>query len=100
MTLEQMFVGWFYYGIIYMGLSVLATVMINKVTTRWYVAPLLINALAIGVLLLAIRLNVVKESEQSFALYFIYMPIVFASFSFNGVKALFLWMKNRALKNS
>lgn len=94
MTLQQLIIGWFYYGVIYMGLSILATVMINRVTKRWYTAPLIINAIAIIVLMLGVNTGLVVESEHAFALYFIYMPIVFSSFAFN-LLSLF-WKKLKA----
>ena len=83
MTLVQLFVGWFYYGIIYMGLSILATFMLNKVVKKLWLVPLLINAIAIVLLLIGAKMNFVPYEEQAFALYFVYMPIVFASIIFN-----------------
>ena len=35
MTLEQLIIGWFFYGIFFMGLSVLATYLINRVANRY-----------------------------------------------------------------
>lgn len=89
MTLQQLFIGWFYYGIMYMGLSVMVTILLNRLTKRWYLPPLIINAIAVIVMLLSIRYDFLPESEQAFALYFIYMPIVAASFIFNLVLMLF-----------
>ena len=51
MTLSQLIIGWFYYGIVFMGLSVLATFLLNKVTTKRWLPPLIINAVAILLLL-------------------------------------------------
>ena len=51
MTLEQLIIGWFFYGIFFMGLSVLATYLINRVAKRYYTAPLIINAVAIIILM-------------------------------------------------
>lgn len=95
MTLEQLIIGWFYYGIIYMGLSILATVMFNKVAKKWYIAPLIINAIAIIVLLIGANTGFIPQSEQAYALYFVYMPIVFASFAFNGLLELFKYVTKR-----
>lgn len=89
MTLQQLVIGWFYYGILYMGLSVLATIMINKLVRQWYVTPLVINAIAILVLLLGANAGFIPAEEQAFAIYFIYMPIVVASFGFNLASEVF-----------
>ena len=89
MSLQQLVIGWFYYGILYMGLSVLATVMINKVVKRWYITPLIVNAIAIIILIIGANKGFIPEAEQAFALYFIYMPIVVSSFTFNGCRELF-----------
>ncbi len=99
MTLEQLIIGWFYYGIIYMGISILATVMFNKVTKRWYLSPLIINAIAIIILLAGAQLGFIPESEQAFALYFVYMPIVVASFTFNGVKEIVKLIKLKIVES-
>ena len=90
MSIQQLIIGWFYYGILYMGLSILATVMINKVVTRWYISPLIINAIAIFILIIGAQTGFIPHEEQAFALYFIYMPIVASSFVFNGTRALFV----------
>lgn len=95
MTLSQMIIGWFYYGIFYMGLSILATHIINKVTKKWYLSPLIINAISIIVLFIGRAINIIPDSEFTFAVYFIYMPIVAASFSFNGIRELIILKRNK-----
>lgn len=89
MTLQQLIIGWFYYGILYMGLSVFATVMINKVVRKWYITPLIVNAIAISILLFGAKSGFIPAEEQAFALYFIYMPIVVSSFAFNIGREIF-----------
>lgn len=98
MTISQLIIGWFYYGIIFMGLSIMATVIINKVATRYFTAPLLINAL--GVLMFAVLIYFRQLTVDQFLsnLLFIYMPIVAASACFNGI--LWLVRRGRPLKNN
>lgn len=79
-----------------MGLSVMATYLLNRVIKRWYMPPLIINAVAVIILLLSIRFGLLPESEQAFALYFIYMPIVAASFMFNFIRNI---MQNIQIKH-
>lgn len=89
MTLSQLIIGWFYYGLIYMGLSVLATYLLNKVITKRWLPPLIINAVAILLLLGLVSKGLVPSNQQAYALYFIYMPVVAASTLYNGALSIF-----------
>lgn len=89
MTLSQLIIGWFYYGLIYMGLSVLATYLLNKVITKRWLPPLIINAVAILLLLGLVSKGLVPSNQQAYALYFIYMPVVAASALYNGALSIF-----------
>ncbi|MBK2402860.1 hypothetical protein [Erysipelothrix sp. strain 2 (EsS2-6-Brazil)] len=84
MTLSQLIIGWFYYGIVFMGLSVLATFLLNKVTSKRWLPPLIINAVSILLLLGLAAKGLVPSNQQAYALYFIYMPVVAASVLYNG----------------
>ncbi|MBD3949463.1 hypothetical protein I4Q36_06755 [Tuanshanicoccus lijuaniae] len=91
MSLGQLIIGWFYYGIFYMGLSIMATVIINRVAKRYFTAPLIINAF--GVVALAVMLYLKQFTGEQFltSVLFVYMPIVAASAVFNFV----LWLIRR-----
>ncbi|UPU38939.1 hypothetical protein MX850_10285 [Erysipelothrix sp. Poltava] len=65
MTLSQLIIGWFYYGIVFMGLSVLATFLLNKVTTKRWLPPLIINAVAILLLLGLAAKGLVPPNQQA-----------------------------------
>ena len=96
MTLETLLIGWFFYGIVFMGLSVVATWLINRVATRYFTAPLIINA--VGVLLLmglwfGGQLN---PTMFWFNLCFVYMPTTAASAICNLV--LFFVRQGRPLR--
>ncbi|MCQ9209452.1 hypothetical protein [Granulicatella seriolae] len=99
MSLGQLIIGWFYYGIFYMGLSIAATLMINRAVKKLWLSPLLINALAILILLGSRALNLIPESSVGFSIYFVYMPIVVASVFCNLVIGLYRhYQKSRAFK--
>lgn len=85
MTLWQLIIGWFYYGIYFMGLSVVATIMLNKVARRYSTAPLMINAVSIGLLLVLLATKQLTNEQLWFNLFFRYMPVVAASAVFNSV---------------
>ncbi len=69
-----------------MGLSVLATYLINRVAKRYYTAPLIINAVAI-IILMGMRSRKQFTAEHVLTNYTTYMPIVAASVT---IKVLFL----------
>lgn len=96
MSVSQLIIGWFYYGIIYMGLSMMATVIINRVAKRYFTAPLVINAVAVMIFAVLILLKQFTAEQFWFNLLFVYMPIVAASVIFNLV--LYLIRKGKPLK--
>lgn len=75
--------GWFYYSTYYMLASAFMTVALNRVTKRLWLTPLIINAVSIAVLLLAATSGWIPTENATYAMYFNYMPIVFASASIN-----------------
>lgn len=91
MSLGQLIIGWFYYGVLFMGLSILATVMINRIATRYVTAPLIINALGVLGLAVMIYLKQLSAEQLLSSFLFIYMPIVAASAVFNLLK----WLINK-----
>lgn len=91
MTLSQLIIGWFYYGILFMGLSVMTTIIINRVAQRYFTAPLIINAIGVIGLGAMIGLRQISGDQLLSSVFFIYMPIVAASAVFNFV----LWLIRR-----
>ena len=85
MGLEQLIIGWFYYGIVYMGLSLVATVLINRVANHYVTAPLIINAVAIVLLMGLWSMGQLSADLFWFNLFFCYMPTVAASAVLNLV---------------
>jgi hypothetical protein len=79
MSVIQFFYGWFYYGIYYMMASAFVTLMLNRVTKRLWLSPLIINAVSVVILLTAAALGWIASENATYAMYFNYMPIVFAS---------------------
>ncbi|WIK67140.1 hypothetical protein [Globicatella sanguinis] len=96
MTVSQLIIGWFYYGILYMGLSMMATVIINRVAKHYFTAPLVINAVAVSLLVVLLLLKQFTAEQFWFNLLFVYMPIVAASAIFN--LGLFLIRTGKPLK--
>lgn len=96
MTVSQLIIGWFYYSILYMGLSMMATVIINKVAKHYFTAPLVINAVAVCLLVMLLLMKQFTAEKFWFNLLFVYMPIVAASATFNLV--MFLIRKGKPLK--
>lgn len=75
--------GWFYYSTYYMLASAFMTVALNRVTKRLWLTPLIINAVSVVVLLLAASSGLIPKENATYAMYFNYMPIVFASAAVN-----------------
>ena len=88
MTLAQLIIGWFYYGIFYMGLSVFSTLVINRVVQRYLTAPLVINAFSIITLFLMFNFTNMSSDQFWYYLLFVYMPIVAASLICNLILAI------------
>ena len=88
MDLAKFIIGWFYYSFYYMLFSAFATVMLNRVTKRLWLSPLIVNAVSIGGLLLLIGNGWIKADDATYAMYFNYMPIVFASVMVNLILGL------------
>lgn len=89
MELVRFIIGWFYYSFYYMLFSALATIVLNRVTKKLWLTPLIINGVSIALLILSISNGWIGGNEATYALYFNYMPIVFASVTVNlliGVK--------------
>lgn len=95
MTISQLIIGWFYYGIFYMGLSVFATLMLNKVVKNYWLSPLIINAFAVFIFLGMILLRLINGDQLLFNLFYVYMPIVAASVTCN----LVLYLHSRLNKS-
>lgn len=98
MTLSQLMIGWFYYGIFYMGLSIMATMLINRVAKHYYTAPLVINAVSVVIFVLLILCRQMSVEQFWINLCFVYMPIVAASAVCNVV--LFLIRKGEPLEKA
>lgn len=68
--------------------SVFATLMLNQVTKRLWLSPLIINAVSIVLLIVLVKNNLIADGDATYAMYFNYMPIVFASVLINALIAL------------
>ena len=88
MNLTNFIIGWFYYSIYYMLFSVFATLMLNRVTKRLWLSPLIINAVSIVLLIVLVKNNLIADGDATYAMYFNYMPIVFASVLLNFLIAI------------
>ena len=72
-NIKMMIIGWFYYGILFMAGSVVVTSLLNRVFTKLYIPPLIVNAVSVLLLVTGFRLG------------FNYMPVVFASAMYNFI---------------
>lgn len=95
MTLSQLIIGWFYYGIFYMGGAIVVTIMLNRIVKKYTTAPLLLNAVSIISLLAMVYFRQITNEQFWFHLFFTYMPIVFGSSVCNFI--LFLIRKGKLL---
>lgn len=96
MSVSQLIIGWFYYGILYMGLSVMATAIINRVAKHYFTAPLVINAVAVSLLGVLLLMKQFTAEQFWFNLLFVHMPIVAASAIFNVV--LYIIRRGKPIK--
>ncbi len=77
-----MIIGWFYYGILFMGGSVIATSLLNRVFDRLYIPPLIVNGVSAVLLIIGFKLGF---KNMGHAMYFNYLPAVAASAVFNFI---------------
>lgn len=59
------------------------TVVLNRVTRRLWLSPLIVNAVSILILLSAASFGWIAQKDATYAMYFNYMPIVFGSIMVN-----------------
>ena len=83
-NIKVMMIGWFYYGILFMAGSV--------VFTKLYIPPLIVNAVSVLLLITGFRLGF---PNMGYAMYFNYMPVVFASAMYNFVIFIIRKLKKR-----
>lgn len=87
--------AWFYYSSLYIALGILVTVVINRLTNRLYLAPLLINAIAAIVLFTVVRLGMIGTEAATYAMYFNYVPVVLTSVITNGIIFIYRRIKQK-----
>jgi len=85
MDLANFIIGWFYYSFYYMLFSAFATLMLNRMTKKLWLSPLIINAVSILLLIILVKNNLIADGDATYAMYFNYMPIVFASLLINSL---------------
>ncbi|WP_156299799.1 hypothetical protein [Streptobacillus canis] len=64
---------WLYYSKLYILGSLLVTFLMNRVTKKLYLPPLIINMVAV------IMLFIIPYKDRTYAMYFNYMPTVVTS---------------------
>ncbi len=69
-------IGWFYYSKLYILGSLFVTILLNKITDKLYLPPLIINMVSVILLFLS-------TSDRTYAMYFNYLPVVTTSILFN-----------------
>lgn len=77
--------AWLYYSWYYILLSVLVTLMLNRLFKKLWLPPLLINAIAALLLLYMTRSGMLNQQAASYAMYFNYVPVVLSSIITNIV---------------
>ena len=88
-NIKVMMIGWFYYGIWFMAGSVIVTSLLNRVFTKLYIPPLIVSAM---LLLIGFKLGF---PNMGYAMYFNYMPVVFASVMYNFIIFIIRKLKKR-----
>ena len=91
-NIKVMMIGWFYYGILFMAGSVVVTSLLNRVFTKLYIPPLIVNAVSVLLLITGFRLGF---PNMGYAMYFNYMPVVFASAMYNFIIFIIRKLKKR-----
>ena len=91
-NIKVMMIGWFYYGILFMAGSVVVTSLLNRVFTKLYIPPLIVNAVSVLLLVIGFRLGF---PNMGYAMYFNYMPAVFASAMYNFIIFIIRNLKKR-----
>ena len=69
-------IGWFYYSKLYILGSLFVTILLNKITDKLYLPPLIINMVSVILLFL-------PTGDRTYAMYFNYLPVVTTSILFN-----------------
>ncbi|MDO5096053.1 MAG: hypothetical protein Q4D65_05775 [Peptostreptococcaceae bacterium] len=89
--------AWLYYSWYYILLSVLVTLMLNRLFKKLWLPPLLINAIAVLLLLYMTKSGMLHQEAASYAMYFNYVPVVLSSIITNIV--IYFRQKNSRRKD-
>lgn len=91
----RIFFGWFYYGIYYMAISLVVTLFLNRLTSKLWLPPLIINAICVIVLIGGIKFQMISAEQATFGVYFNYLPVVSTSIVTNLVLFIIRKLKER-----
>lgn len=71
--------AWFYYSSYYIAISILVTLFLNRLSSKLWLAPLIVNAICAVVLIGGVKLGVLSETQATYGMYFNYLPVVITS---------------------
>ena len=83
MSIIVLLAYWYTYRKWYILGSWVITYILNRAFKKLWLSPLLINALALGVLFIGIYYKLIEGQEVGASVLNVYMPIVFASIMMN-----------------
>lgn len=84
MWIFEMIFLWLYYSKMYILVSIIITYLLNKITKKLYLPPLIINMVSVILLLLS------NKETRTFNMYISYFPTVLTSIIIN----LGIYLKN------
>ncbi|MDO5061776.1 MAG: hypothetical protein Q4D77_01250 [Peptostreptococcaceae bacterium] len=77
--------AWLYYSSYYILISILITLVMNRLLNKLWLTPLLINAIAALLLLTVTNVGWIDREAATYAMYFNYVPVVLTSIVTNLV---------------
>ena len=79
MTLLYLLAYWYTYSKFYILGSLFVTTLFNHAFKKLWLSPLLVNAVALLMLFIGMKLDMITGQEITFSVLNVYMPVVFFS---------------------
>lgn len=95
MSLLQLITAWYFYSKFYILGSILVTHILNLSFKKYWISPLIVNAVCVIMLAVGIGIGMIKNDEIVSSIYFGYLPIVFTSIVMNISIILFKKLRRK-----
>lgn len=89
MNLLQLMTAWYFYSKFYILGSVLVTHILNVSFKKYWLSPLIVNAVCVLLFFIGINIGMIKNDEIFVTILMGYLPIVFTSIVMNLITIVY-----------